>query len=172
MIRTFLVTTAITAAAISNARAKDQEEKLIYLEGDSPKNNGLGISKNTHYSIGYLRLGSGELVGFDITRKGTTLDSTWGVTNLIEQAFSVNTLIEKNLFKSESRRVDGSLIFGFRHKTKHYPKSYISYQCYADQNPTASYGVNYGALIFYLRTRVARQSIHRRSKHIVFGFRS
>lgn len=138
-----LIATALTFTAVSSA--DDNTSHAIYLGGGSSSNSLDSASNKSAFSIGYLNLSSARDVvwGVDISGEGNKYDSTWGYDS-IQQATSYNFLIGRNISRTENSRFDAAVIMGIREDSSSCPRSYIGFQCYADQSPDISYAFNYG----------------------------
>lgn len=130
--------------------AHAEMEHIIYLGSGKAKSGDLEFDGKP-FSIGYLLLlnNTSFIFGVDVSKEGTMLNSTWGQTNALDQATSFNLLLGRNLTKNEKSRFDTALIMGTREKTASCPRSYLGYQCYANQSPDTTYDFNYGALLAY-----------------------
>lgn len=143
----------ISMAALTAANADNDGSNVFYVGGGQTYNSSSGTAKtseDTPFSIGMLHASktANGVFGFDIGREGTMLDSTAGRTNAVKSGTSLNLLFGTNLGKpGVNSRIDAALLLGGRQTTKSCPASYLGYQCYADQDPSTSYGVNYGAVL-------------------------
>lgn len=115
-----------------------------HADGDAPLEN-----DDTPFSIGFMhqRADSKLILGFDIGREGTMLDSTWGMNDRPKQATSYNFLIGGNVMDNGRFRADAALLLGARESFADCPDSYLGYQCYADAEPDTDYKGNFGAVV-------------------------
>ena len=145
------VSIALAAIAVQAAHADQNGESIAYLGVGAAKKGNATESSRSPFAIGYLKLSntSNAIWGFDFSREGTMLDSTWSQNNAVKQASSYNLLFGTNFSKSENYRVDFALLAGAREKTSDCPSSFLGYQCYANAKPDTSYAFNYGAVISY-----------------------
>ena len=125
------------------------DQKLVYA-GFGKKSTKSGENQTAPWSFGMINMReNGTNFGFDIAGEGTVLDSTWGQTNAPSQAMSINVTFGRNLFKSGNARFDLGMLVGMRETQKECPRSYVGWQCYADREPSTSYGANYGVVATY-----------------------
>ena len=114
---------------------------------------------NTPWVVGFL-LDTPQLIwGMDFSGEGTTVDQTGGSAGLyrdyvprdLEQGFSINFLIGPRLTVKEGQtwRFDIAGIVGLRQDQRKCPggQSYLGYDCYADEDPEASWTFNGGGLL-------------------------
>lgn len=108
-------------------------------------------SSDPSMAFGFVGVDLGDsklVVGMDVAKEGTKLDSTYGQVNSPKRAVSYNLLIGSNLTKFNEINIDAALIAGFREESDSCPRSYLGYRCYADQAPDSTYVLNYGAAFF------------------------
>jgi hypothetical protein len=169
-----VVVMATFVCALSAAYADTDGKNVIYVGSGSSKSSNTAIKSSNPATLGYLRLSntSGTVWGFDVSREGTMLDSTWGQRNSPQQATSFNFLIGKNLNKTEKSRIDAAFIAGIRETASSCPSSYLGYQCYADRTPDTSYGFNGGvALTWIYESFMVGARITSESKQALIGIR-
>jgi len=115
---------------------------------------GLGmprIASALPFSIGYVRLGATDkwVWGGDYAGEGNMYDSTWGQTNSLTRGTSYNLLFGKNILVKDGYRVDAMALAGARLTAMYCASSNVGYQCYANQSPSYTYEVNYGAEVLW-----------------------
>ena len=125
------------------------------------------------WSLGYLGLkDQGTSIGVELSGEGTVLDSTYRQNQAAKQASSFNLLLGRNMSKSDSLRVDGAILFGFREKTKDCPDSYLGYACYANADPDTDYDFNYGAMLMFSVNKLALGlRVSGESSQMLLGFK-
>ena len=103
---------------------------------------------NTPWSVGVYG-GEKYIFGVELAGEGTKFDSTSGRDNFEKQALSYNFILGANALKNDDFKVDLGAIVGARETTESCPsgQSYLGYQCYADTPPSATYDINYGAIM-------------------------
>jgi hypothetical protein len=104
---------------------------------------------DTPFSIGFMHQLSGRklILGGDISREGTVLDSTWGRDDAAKQATSFNLLVGASVIDQGKFKTDAALLVGIREDTKDCADSYLGYQCYADSEPETDYKGNVGVVL-------------------------
>ncbi|NPD15302.1 hypothetical protein HOY34_08835 [Xinfangfangia sp. D13-10-4-6] len=104
---------------------------------------------STPLSIGIMHQLAGRklVLGADIGREGTLLDSTWGRDQAVKQATSYNLLIGANVIENSRFRTDAALLVGVREDTSDCAASYLGYQCWANTEPDTEYKGNFGAVV-------------------------
>lgn len=130
-------------------------------------------SDATPFVIGLMHRGASRgIVGFDIAREGTMLDSTWNQDEEVSPGTSFNLLLGGNLLESGRFSTDAALLLGLRHSASDCPDSYLGYQCYADQDPENEYRGNFGAVlsVSYDRAMIGLRATGE-STQILTGFR-
>jgi len=144
-----LMACLISACGTASVYAADSSPSVMYVGAGSAKTGSATVSDATPMSIGFILDGKerDSVVGFDIAREGTLLDSTWRRTNAVSDGYSFNLLFGRNLTRTENSRIDVALLVGFRKETQSCPRSYLGYQCYADLEPDEGYAFNYGAVL-------------------------
>ena len=145
LVHVVLATIALVGA--TEAYADENGENLLYVGVGAAKSGDPRKSSDKPMSVGYLKISnaSDTVWGADFSGEGTKLESTGGRT-AVKQATAFNFLIGKNLNRGENSRFDAAFLVGIRTTSSTCPTSYLGYQCYADQPPTTSYGINYGVL--------------------------
>lgn len=169
-----VVVMASSVCALSAAYADTDGQNVIYVGSGTAKNSNTSVKSSNPATLGYLRLSntSDTVWGLDVSAEGTMLDSTWGQRNSAQQATAFNFLFGKNLNKTENSRIDAAFIVGMREKASSCNKSYLGYQCYADQEPDTSYGFNGGiALTWIYKNFMVGARITGESKQALVGFR-
>lgn len=133
------------------AQSVEDRRGAIYFGVGSANTDSEFESDDTAWSLGYLSLSDSDsfVWGVDISGEGTMLNSTSRRNNEVEQGFSFNLLLGKNLLQFDTFRTDFSLILGGRQSSKECPDSSIGYECYADSEPDTSYKFNYGAALTF-----------------------
>lgn len=145
-----LVLAALPAVFAAAAQAQDDAARnSFYIGGGSADRGNALESDKTPFSIGFMHQPAGRklIVGVDLGREGTLLDSTWGQNAAVSQATSYNLLVGGNLVETGSFRTDAVLLLGLREETSDCPESYLGFQCYADAAPDTSYKADLGAVI-------------------------
>ena len=138
------------ALAMSVSAVSASAETLIYGGIGEAESGDSVTNSDMPWSIGAIALkDQGVSFGFDIAGEGTVLDSTYGLDDEPNQAFSLNLIVAGNLYKTGSSRLDAGLLVGLRESTKDCPDSFLGYACYADQTPSVDYEPNYGGLVTY-----------------------
>lgn len=136
--------------AISAASAIHANENIVYGGFGSAKNDSSSVASDKNpFSLGYINISDvrNSIWGFDFSKEGTLLDSTYGQDKAVKQAMSFNLLLGTNLAKTDSGRFDVAVLLGARQETTDCPSSYLGYQCYANAEPDMKYGFNYGAVL-------------------------
>ncbi|CAM3695933.1 hypothetical protein [Paracoccus yeei] len=132
------------------AQAQDiTANNIFYIGAGRSNDDGPLDNDNTPFSLGFMHQSPNSrlILGFDIGREGTRLDSTWNRDQDPRQATSYNLLIGGNLFDNGRYRTDAALLLGARESFAECPDSYLGYQCYADQEPETEYKGNIGAVV-------------------------
>jgi hypothetical protein len=140
-----LAITASTSTSTIHAN-----ENIFYGGIGSAKSDSSSVnSDKTPFSLGYIMVSEKHktIWGFDLSREGTLLDSTYGQNKAVRQGISYNLLFGTNLARTESSRFDIAVLLGAREKTMECPSSYLGYQCYANASPETEFGFNYGAVL-------------------------
>lgn len=121
----------------------------IYISAGSQNETGEFKNDDMPFAVGIMAQlpNSKMILGFDLGREGTMIDSTWGQHNDTSQATSYNLLVGANLYDDGLIKMDGALLVGMRESFSDCPDSYLGYQCYADTEPDTEYEGNYGAVI-------------------------
>ena len=171
-IKTAMLSIVITSSTLSYA--SNNGENVIFIGYGPAKSSEPYESDSDPISLGYLKLynENNAVLGFDISREGTKLDSTWGQENDITHAFSLNFLLGTNLTRGENSRFDAAVLLGIRNDESSCPPSYLGYQCYADREPDNEYAFNYGGILtfsyknFMLGVRATGESTQ-----ALFGYR-
>ncbi len=150
-LRTFVKVALAIAATIGStgSYAGEPGTSIIYLGGGAGDSGDYYKSSRPPVTLGILNISNqrGSVWGVDISGEGTMLNSTGGRYNAVEQGTSFNLLLGSNMSKSEDSRFDAAFLVGMRRTELSCPRSYLGYQCYADESPKSSYGFNYGALL-------------------------
>lgn len=133
------------------AQNADDRRGAVYFGVGSANTDSEFESDDTPLTLGYLSLSDSDsfVWGLDISREGTTLNSTSRKNNEIEQGSSFNLLLGTNLLQSDNFRTDLSVILGGRKSAEKCPDSFLGYECYADESPDPSYKFNYGAALTF-----------------------
>lgn len=121
------------------AKADENGERLIYVGSGSAK-----TGNDKAYALGFMKLSNSNerQWGFDVSGEGTMYHN-----GSPETANSVNLLVGSKLGQSDFGRVDGAFLIGMRGKSSSCPQSYLGYRCYADQDPSVKFGLNYGVVL-------------------------
>lgn len=121
----------------------------FYIGGGNAKADGPFENDDTPLSIGFMhQLENRKLIlGADIGREGTMLDSTWNMNEQVKQATSYNFLIGANLVEKSHFRADAALLIGVRESAADCAGSFLGFQCYADTEPDTDYKGNFGGVI-------------------------
>jgi hypothetical protein len=129
----------------------------FYIGGGKSRDEGEFESDKTPFSIGIMHQVAGRklILGGDIGREGTMLDSTWGQYEAVEQATSYNFLIGANIVDTGRFKTNAALLVGMREETSECSSSYLGYQCYADTAPENEYTANIGAVVSFSFDRVS-----------------
>ncbi|SIP99019.1 hypothetical protein SAMN05421641_102234 [Paracoccus thiocyanatus] len=143
------------AIAAGHAQAQDDSQQgttlrnTFYIGAGAANDDGPLENDDTPFSFGFLhqRPDSKLILGFDIGREGTMLDSTWGMDDRPKQATSYNFLIGGNLMDNGRFRTDAALLLGVRESFADCADSYLGFQCYADEEPDTDYKGNFGAVV-------------------------
>lgn len=160
MLKTALLAASLCVAGLP-AFAQDQSASLarttFYIGIGSGDADGPNESDRTPFSIGLMHQLQGRklILGADIGREGTLLDSTWGQNQAVKQATSYNLLLGANIVESERFRTDAALLLGVRENTTDCPASYLGYQCYANSDPDTEYKANIGAVVNFSFDRLS-----------------
>lgn len=89
------------------------------------------------------------VLGMDVGKEGTKLDSTYGRLNEPQSSTSFNLLAGYKLAQVGALNIDGAAILGFREESEScVQQSYVGYQCYANSEPETTYVANYGVAVF------------------------
>lgn len=121
----------------------------FYLGAGKARHDGALEVDDTPLALGVTHQLQGRklILGFDIAREGTMLDSTWGQDEALRQATSYNLLVGGNIVDNGRFRTDLALLLGARESFADCADSYLGYQCYADSEPDTEYKGNFGALL-------------------------
>ena len=110
---TALLLAAFASVQASVATAQDMaapqlDRTTIYIGGGNARSDGDYESDKTPLSFGIMHQLSGRnlILGADLGREGTLLDSTWGQDEAVEPATSFNLLIGANLAQTDRVRTD------------------------------------------------------------------
>ncbi len=146
----------------------------FYLAGGKARHDGPLEVDDTPFALGVTHQLQGRklILGFDIGREGTMLDSTWGQDEALRQATSYNLLVGGNIVDNGRFRTDLALLLGARESFADCADSYLGYQCYADAEPETEYKGNFGALltVSYDRLTVGLRATSE-STQVLGGFR-
>lgn len=139
---------ALTACTALYAAENNEGQRLIYFGAGSASKSDPLKNSDTPLSAGFLNISneSNGVWGLDISGEGTKIEFTGGRTSVV-QATSLNFLVGSNISKVDNTRFDAAFLIGGRTSSSSCPKSYLGYQCYADQPPSTSYAMNYGVLL-------------------------
>ncbi|CAM3247146.1 hypothetical protein SAMN04488021_10430 [Paracoccus aminovorans] len=146
------------ALAAGHVQAQDDLLRNTFYIGAGRAESGDPLENDdTPWSIGFLhqRADSRLVLGFDIGREGTMIDSTWGLDERPKQATSYNLLIGGSLVDNGRFRTDAALLVGLRESFADCPDSYLGFQCYADRAPDTEYKGNFGAVLTLSVDRLA-----------------
>lgn len=150
-VRVLLVVAALAATTVAGA---DIGGENVFTAGIGSSGSGGGAA----FAVGYLRLSNAHNVvwGVDVAGEGVSLDSTGGNVDKPRRAWAFDFLLGGKLFgySTGSGRIDSMFILGVREKSSTCPPSYLGYQCYADESPTVTYAVNYGAAITWSQENI------------------
>lgn len=142
--------TAVADEVANSTPAQEKKERNISIYGGlgPAKDASFTESGDTPWAAG-VYAGKKYLFGLDIAGEGTSFDSTSGQNSVAEQAWSVNLMLGRSLFKGGDFKLDGGVLVGVRDSSQRCPggQSYLGFQCYADSDPEASYDVNYGVVL-------------------------
>lgn len=153
----FLLSAGIAQAQDDFAQPQDSAMRnTFYIGAGKNRDEGEFDTDNTPFSLGFMhQLADRKLIlGFDIGREGTMLDSTWGMDKSPRQATSYNFLIGGNMADTGRFKADAALLLGMRESVADCADSYLGYQCYADQEPDTDYKGNFGAVVTFSFDRV------------------
>ena len=100
------------------------------------------------WTVGYLYVSptSPWTFGGDLAGEGVSLDNTSGQNNTVRQGLSFNVLAGPHIRLGDQFSAGVAALLGGRQTGQRCDESYLGYQCYADQAPSVSYGLNYGAV--------------------------
>lgn len=161
---------AETAVAIQDGGLRN----AFYLGAGKARHDGAFEADDTPFALGFTHQLQGRklILGFDIAREGTMLDSTWGHDQALRQATSYNLLVGGNIVDNGRFRTDLALVLGARESFADCADSYLGFQCYADAEPETEYKGNFGALltVSYDRLTVGLRATGE-STQILGGFR-
>lgn len=170
-LHSFILGLAVMAGGAANAQ---DWRSIIYAGGGGNRSDSEYSTDKTPFSIGIMgRSGGGRaIVGLDLAREGTMLDSTWNQNQAISQGSSVNLLLGSNLTETGRFSLDAAAILGVRTTAADCPRSYLGYQCYANRTPETSYRGNFGAVVTmsYDRMTLGVRATGQ-SSQLVAGFR-
>lgn len=144
------VGTIANAQNVPDALKGDAALRNTFYIGAGRADDGSDIENDdTPFSIGFMhqKADSKMIIGFDLGREGTMLDSTWRKDASPEQATSYNLLLGGNLVDTGHFRADLALLAGFREAVSDCPDSHLGYQCYAATAPDIEYKGNFGAVL-------------------------
>lgn len=121
----------------------------VYLGGGKADSGDPLENDDTPWSIGVMHQLEGRklILGGDIGREGTMINSTWGQDDVPAQATSFNFLLGGNMVETGGFRADAALLLGIRESFADCPDSYLGYQCYADSAPDTEYKGNFGGVL-------------------------
>lgn len=159
-----------TVSILQTALADDGGDRLLYVA--SGKSSGAISAKagnEQSASIGFIKLSNNgqRQWGLDIGSEGTMLSNSSPKT-----ATSFNLLIGSNFANSDYGRIDGSFLVGMREKSSYCPPSYLGYPCYANQDPSVNYSLNYGAVVTWsFKNVMVGIRATGESKQAMLGFR-
>lgn len=147
-----LVLTAAHAQAQDlSALPRDQGamRNSFYLGGGKARGDDPLENDDTPWSIGFMHQLDGRklILGGDLGREGTMIDSTWGQNDTPTQATSFNFLLGGNMVETGGFRADAALLLGIRESFADCPDSSLGYQCWADTAPDTEYTGNVGGLL-------------------------
>lgn len=150
-----LAIVAITYPSIATAEESEGGTRIVYVGSGAAAKDDVTKSTEAPRSFGFLSVSneSDTVWGLDFSGEGTKLESN-GTRTTVKQGWSYNLVLGKNLTKAENTRLDAAFLLGMRTTSSTCPKSYLGYQCYADEPPKNSYGFNYGVLATMTYKRV------------------
>jgi hypothetical protein len=139
----------IILAGLAQAQEAGTMRNTFYIGGGKTTTTDSFANQDTPFSLGYMHQVEDRkaIFGFDLAGEGTSLDSTWGMTNEPVQAMSFNFLFGSNVIDDGRIRADAALLIGLRESAADCPDSFLGYQCYADSDPIVEYQANFGAVV-------------------------
>jgi len=149
-ILSIVLMTTFTFTNITTAQDNPEKNNVAYL-GLGSASGGEDENDDTPWSLGVLfnSSNSDRVFGFDISREGTMLDSTYGGYDALSQALSYNFLFGSDISKNKDGKTSIGLILGFIETEADCPDSYLGYQCYADTDPEYEHEFSGGGFLNY-----------------------
>ena len=139
----FLITASTTAAQFPDTGLGG----LFYIGAGQAMDE--DSATQTPVSLGALMpTGAGWMIGFDIAREGTTIDTTYNRTEE-DPSTSYNLIVGTELFNSDRVSVSAGVLAGFLNdETNCNRQSFIGERCYAGEDPEESFTGNLGGLLY------------------------
>lgn len=148
-----------------NAAAVSSSERGVIFVGIGSAGNKVADTQEIPWSIGFLLRQSNDIYwGMDFGAEGTKLDNRSRRINEIGQGFSFNLHLGTSLKLNGNYRLGVGSFIGGRSTNTSCPDSFLGLDCYAGEDPSVEYAVNYGALVFttlnqvFLGVRAASES--------------
>lgn len=151
---------------------EDSSKHVIYAGIGNAERGNPNKSDDTPWSLGYLyqAKNSKAFYGIDFAREGTSLDNTSGQNDAIEQGFSLNLVVGRDLNFNNGWGAGIGVLLGAREAGESCPDSYLGYQCYADEDPDTEYDFNYGAVLHLtFKKALIGARISGESSQLMFG---
>ena len=166
----YVFVSILTVGSLQTAQADGGGDRLLYVASGKSSDAISAKARNEQAaSIGFIKLSNNgqRQLGLDIGSEGTMLNNSSPKT-----ATSFNLLLGSNFANSDYGRIDGSFLVGMREKSSYCPPSYLGYPCYANQDPTVKYSLNYGAVVTWsFKNVMVGIRATGESKQALLGFR-
>jgi len=159
-----IVFSILAIGTINIAKADENGERVMYVGSGTAK-----TGNDKAYSIGFMKISNSNerQWGADVGGEGTMHHN-----GSPETANSVNLLVGSNFGKSDFGRLDGAFLIGIRGKSSSCPASNLGFRCYADQDPSVKFGLNYGVVMTWsYKSILVGIRATGESKQALLGFR-